>query len=975
MSETSGVAGGLADPEPRGVSPYATGGGGVTLERRVAVMYLMRLLTGATAVELRGRRVERLAFQQAPAHRVDDLVIRAARDDGSTPLTLSVAVRRAPAFTTSDRDTEKLLGDLIADVPESLPDGAERRLAICVAGPQVAAQEVGKLAALARNQAGADGFFMQIRTRGKFSRAVQGRLAHLVNLVTASLSAVGADTSPGGAEAATWQLLRHLDILMPRVEVPDETDWSELLNQLRPWAREQTLAAAAALRDRLEALAASYAPAAADVDLAMVRRDAHELLDPDGSRVTWHRGERLNSREDQFGRADRAAGWAQQLRDRDPELAVAVAVAAVRELAPSPCAVLTLWGLTTAAQLRRLPIGHAAGPTSLAYLPDLDQLRTIDGSGTVCTWKSSGALASVTYLPGQDVGGCALLSPDGQYAIIAETRDQVALWRIPDEVFLGRRPRTPMNGLAPFSWAANGTVAGQFDYRTVDIYRLGSDGPNHVATLDVGFVSRTAWSPDGRHLAVAADDGVILFAVDTTIETVLKLPVASKSATLAWSPDGRRLAVLTPARGTSAISVHLTGKRSLRVYDVTAGGAVVTAWKLAAADMLVWSPNAAMIAYLAKGDDKDDRLVLRDVDTGEVVRRRRQPLDAQAVWWPKDDQVVTATSIHGPRVWDLAKDKSRQFSAGRIGNVSWAPNHDRAAISTVDAGPRVVGFDPTHTVRLRGGDARTVQWSPAGNIVAGADGPVIALWNPSTGKRLGVLTDGQLPIGALAWSPDGSQLAAASHDFFGVQPGLITVWDVTTRRSLRTIDGAGPLAWAPDDHSLAGTTDGTAVTIWNPRTGQVIDEWRTDQDRVKSLHWSPDSTRLAVPIDHRMEIRHQDSGTILRCVGHTDPIDNTCWSPDSRYVATAAGSGLTIWDPEQGKPMAVLSLPRSPFLVGLHWAAELSATLHDGSVLTWQLPADLWSASSEDEAPGRQLSNDERQRYGLPRQRPSPTTP
>jgi WD40 repeat protein len=967
MTETSGAVGGLTGPGPRGVSPYATGGGGFTLERRVAVMYLMRLLTGATAVELRGRRVERVAFQQAPAHRVDDLVVRAVRDDGTGSLTLSVAVRRAPAFTTSDRDTEKLLGDLIADVPESLPDRAERRLAICVAGPQVAAQEVSKLAALARYQASANGFFMQVRTPGKFSRGVQGRLGHLANLVTTNLSAVGADMSPAAAKTATWQLLRHLDILMPRVEVPDETDWSELLNQVRPWAREQSLAAAAALRDRMESLAASYAPSAADVDLAMLRRDAHELLDPDGSRVSWSRGDRLNSREDQFGRSDRAAGWAQQLRDRDPELSVAVAAAAVRELAPSPCAVLTLWALTTAPHMRRLPIGHAAGPTSLAYLPDLDQLRTIDGSGTVCAWDSFGALASVAYLPGQDVGGCALLSPDGQYAIIAETLDRVALWRPTDEVFLGRRQRSPMNGLAPFSLAANGAVAGQFDYRTVDIYRLSPDGPSHVATLDVGFVSRTAWSPDGRYLAVAAEDGVILFAVDTTTETVLTLPVASKSATLAWSPDGRRLAVLTPARGTSTIDVHLRGKRSLRVYDVTAEGALVTTWKLAAADMLAWSPNAAMIAYLAVGDDKDDRLVLRDVGTGEVVRRRRQPLGVQAVWWPKDDLVVTATSINGPRVWDLAKDKSRQFSAGGIRNASWAPKHDRAAISTNDAGPRVVGFDLAHTVRLRGGDAKTVQWSPAGNMVAGADGPVIRLWNPSTGKRLGVLTGGQLPIGALAWSSDSSQLAAASYDFFGVQPSRITVWDVTTRRPLRTIDGAGPLAWAPDDQSLAGTTAEATVTIWHPRTGQTIDTWRTDQDRVKSLHWSPDSTRLAAPIGNRMEIRHQKGGTILRCIGHTDPIDEACWSPDSRYLATAARSDLTIWDPEHAKPMAALTLPRSPFLAGLHWAAALTATLHDGSVLAWTLPADLWS-SSFDETPSRQLSNNERQRYGLPHQ-------
>ena len=277
MTDTSGATVNSSGLPARGVSPYATGGGGVSLERRAAVIYLARLLTGATAVELHGRRVERVAFQQAPAHHVDDLVVGAAGDDGSDPLELNIAVRRAPAFTTSDEDTRKLLGNLVADLSDSRPGGVERRLAICVAGPQPAAQQVGQLAALAQQVPVAE-FFALVRTPRRFQQAVVDRLGHLVNLVTANLEAAGGDASPTAAEQVTWQLLGYLDILMPRIEAPDETDWGDLLNQLEPWAREPTLAAATALRDRLESLAARYGPMAADVDLTTLRRDAHEVL-------------------------------------------------------------------------------------------------------------------------------------------------------------------------------------------------------------------------------------------------------------------------------------------------------------------------------------------------------------------------------------------------------------------------------------------------------------------------------------------------------------------------------------------------------------------------------------------------------------------------------------------------------------------------------------------------------------------------
>ncbi len=69
-----------AGPASPGMSPYATGGGGVTFERKVAVQYLARLLAGDGASELGdGRRVVSVAFQQAPEHPVDDLVVSAAR--------------------------------------------------------------------------------------------------------------------------------------------------------------------------------------------------------------------------------------------------------------------------------------------------------------------------------------------------------------------------------------------------------------------------------------------------------------------------------------------------------------------------------------------------------------------------------------------------------------------------------------------------------------------------------------------------------------------------------------------------------------------------------------------------------------------------------------------------------------------------------------------------------------------------------
>jgi len=269
-----------SDLDPRGVSPYSTGGGGFTLERRVAVLYLAKLLTGETSGELEGRRVTRVAFQQAPAKPVDDIVIYAARDGEVQPsLELDVAVRRAPDFVTSDSKTAELLAKALRALRDAAPlgTGVDRLFAICVAGDQNAARQVRELALSAKNHQ-ADSFFVLLRTRGKFGKEVRERLDHFVNLVKTGLAALGEEKSVSAAETAAFALLSRLHVLMPRVESPDESDWNELLNKLEKWSREQTLTGAAGLRDRLESLAASYAPNAAVVELPKLRRDVHDVL-------------------------------------------------------------------------------------------------------------------------------------------------------------------------------------------------------------------------------------------------------------------------------------------------------------------------------------------------------------------------------------------------------------------------------------------------------------------------------------------------------------------------------------------------------------------------------------------------------------------------------------------------------------------------------------------------------------------------
>ncbi|MCP4382612.1 MAG: ATP-binding protein [Hyphomicrobiales bacterium] len=244
----------------------------MTFERRVAVRYLAALLTGAARSEAEGWRVTMVGFQQGQAGPVDDLHVRMARDcEEPESLELRVAVRRSPSFTRSDADTGKLIGTFVEALGTPIEPGVERRLIVTVAGHQPSASELAELAELAKSM-DAVAFAEEMATDGRPRRALKSRFEHVRDLVAAALP------SDGDAAATTWQLLQRLYVSMPRLEPPDEADWTALLTELESWARDQTAAGADVLRAKLESLAASYSPLAAVVRHRQLARDAHAAL-------------------------------------------------------------------------------------------------------------------------------------------------------------------------------------------------------------------------------------------------------------------------------------------------------------------------------------------------------------------------------------------------------------------------------------------------------------------------------------------------------------------------------------------------------------------------------------------------------------------------------------------------------------------------------------------------------------------------
>lgn len=159
------------------------------------------------------------------------------------------------------------------------------------------------------------------------------------------------------------------------------------------------------------------------------------------------------------------------------------------------------------------------------------------------------------------------------------------------------------------------------------------------------------------------------------------------------------------------------------------------------------------------------------------------------------------------------------------------------------------------------------------------------------------------PVGTLAFSPDGTMLAAAAGRGRGV-----CLWDLTTRENVVTLTGQEgrivSVAYAPTGERLVSITSGGSLMVWSlgmKPAALRTEKWeRPPSNAPGHVAFSPDGRTLATTLtDWPGQSWRTRAGISLVPVGeggrvkrlptaHTDELTHLAFSPDSRLLA--AGS-------------------------------------------------------------------------------------
>ena len=264
----------MAHPKKASASPYATGGGGVTLERTYGATLLSAVLVGDPVPGLGDdMRAVRVEIQSGPSSAVDDYVVHGESSSAGTSRRLSIGVRRDPTIAPSDEKFVKLLGDYVrVAIEQAIEIEADRwRLALAVAGPHTGAMETKTLTDFARGQPTNESFRETVARDRVTTADIRARLEHLDKAVEAAVAATGLATRAGDVRALTWRLLRGLRVLLLRLEGDDATDRTHAIGRLRSVVEEP--AGAESVFRSLCDLLARLAPRAGVVDEGTIRRE------------------------------------------------------------------------------------------------------------------------------------------------------------------------------------------------------------------------------------------------------------------------------------------------------------------------------------------------------------------------------------------------------------------------------------------------------------------------------------------------------------------------------------------------------------------------------------------------------------------------------------------------------------------------------------------------------------------------------
>jgi WD40 repeat protein len=385
-----------------------------------------------------------------------------------------------------------------------------------------------------------------------------------------------------------------------------------------------------------------------------------------------------------------------------------------------------------------------------------------------------------------------------------------------------------------------------------------------------GRVNSVSYSPDGRYLASASDDGTTRLWNTQSGACLLHLRGHERAAgSQVFSPDGRQL---------------VTGSwEAVRVWDLATGAEV----------MQFQVPDHGVISLDYSLDSRHIAASLIDIATVTLLSRfsvnRGFGNGTVRVWEAASGIEVLALRRTDGLVHSLRFSPDGKLIVGGSGDWNvWVWDAQTGVEQHCLQGHQSevldAAFSPNGQFIVSGSSGQFANERVCYSAAGGGDSS-IRVWDAHSGAQLTCIKGHNNRVYCVAVSPDSRWIASGSRD------RTVRIWDMGTGAQLKCLRGhegfVFSVAFSPDGHWLASASDDATIRIWDLLEGGDICELVDHKYQIADLSFSTDGRWIvsAAGIDRSVRVWEAMSGRLRYTVRIREGLVwRVTFSPDGQQI-------------------------------------------------------------------------------------------